>query len=167
MAERLPTLPRRSPPCPAILEVLTRARSWAELVALLMGEAGFGKTTMLNHGAAQATDALILRMPGLEAQSGLDGAGLVGLCEPLFPVLAQLPERYQEAVATALGLTGDGLRIRIGSARPSSGCSQWPLSIPRCRCCSTTLNGSTVSPGMRSCSAAHRLTSHAVGFWWR
>lgn len=63
-----------------------------------------GKTALLRYAASRAGGMTVLSVTGVEAESGLDFAGLHSLVRPVLAVLSQLPEPQREALAAALGL---------------------------------------------------------------
>jgi hypothetical protein len=65
-------------------------------VLVLRGEAGIGKTALLDHFVARAT--------GVEAERELPHAGLQQLCAPFLDRLEHLPGPQRAAVGTAFGL---------------------------------------------------------------
>jgi DNA-binding CsgD family transcriptional regulator len=85
--------------------VLTDVRAGASGVLVLRGEAGIGKSTLLEHCAHAAADLRVLRCSGVEAEMELAFAGLHQLCAPLVERLADLPAPQREALGTAFGLT--------------------------------------------------------------
>jgi DNA-binding CsgD family transcriptional regulator len=102
---------------PASAALLGRERECAEIEGLLenavagesgtlvvRGEAGIGKSALLEYAAERAGEMLVLRATGVQAESDLAFAGLYGLVRPILRVLPQLPERQSEALQGALGL---------------------------------------------------------------
>jgi DNA-binding CsgD family transcriptional regulator len=75
---------------------------------LVTGEAGVGKTALLNRVAAEARrrGALVLRASGAEFEAGLSFAGLSQLLQPLLGELSELDEMDESALRAALGLSG-------------------------------------------------------------
>ncbi|MBW8485204.1 ATP-binding protein [Actinomadura parmotrematis] len=75
-------------------------------VLVLRGEAGIGKTALLE--AAAAPDLRVLRVTGFEAESGIAFAGLNQLVWPLRDRLERLPAPQAGALRGALGLERAG-----------------------------------------------------------
>src|SRR6516164_5547137 len=74
-------------------------------VQLLRGEAGIGKSALLEYATQQAAPEMeILRANGVEAESDLAFAGLYGLLRPVLVHLGDLPQTQSQALAGALGL---------------------------------------------------------------
>jgi len=71
---------------------------------VLSGEPGVGKTALLDHVRATATDATVLTARGLLSEASLSFAGLGDLMRPLVPGLGALPEAQSAALSTALAL---------------------------------------------------------------
>ncbi len=71
--------------------------SWGRFVAarvgvlVLRGEAGIGKTALLEYLVASAPDLTVLRAVGVETEMELAYAGLHQLCAPLLDRLGRLP----------------------------------------------------------------------------
>jgi DNA-binding CsgD family transcriptional regulator len=90
----------RDTECRRIDELLARARAGTSAVLVLRGEPGIGKTALLDHAAADAGDATVLRARGLESEIEVPFAGLDELLRPTLPALDPVPE----PLAAALGL---------------------------------------------------------------
>ncbi|MFD7024450.1 AAA family ATPase [Promicromonospora sukumoe] len=72
---------------------------------LLLGEAGIGKSTLLDHAERVATGFHVVRVAGAQHEAELPFAGLHQLCLPLLGHLADLPATHREALSGAFGLT--------------------------------------------------------------
>src|SRR5690606_30707640 len=72
---------------------------------VVRGEAGVGRTALLDHVAARASGCRVLRAAGVEPERAIAFAGLHQLCAPLLGELAGLPGPQRAALGTALGLT--------------------------------------------------------------
>jgi Flp pilus assembly CpaF family ATPase len=68
---------------------MVRAGRSAALV--LVGEAGVGKTALLDYAIASASDLRVLRAVGVESEMELAFAALHQLCAPLLDRLDGLP----------------------------------------------------------------------------
>ncbi|NKZ02403.1 ATP-binding protein [Actinomadura latina] len=73
---------------------------------VLRGEAGIGKSALLAEAAARVPH--VLRVTGIEAESGMAFAGLNQLLWPVRDRLGALPAAQSAALRTALGETADG-----------------------------------------------------------
>ena len=84
--------------------LLAGARSGQSGVLVIRGEAGIGKTALLSHMAAAASDFRVLHVCGSELEMEFPYAGVQQLCGPLLAFVAQLPEPQQRALEVSLGL---------------------------------------------------------------
>ncbi|MGW0485660.1 AAA family ATPase [Nonomuraea sp. NPDC003214] len=105
----------------AVGALLAAAREGTSGALVVRGEAGIGKTALLDHtaGLARAHGMHVLRATGIEAESELPYAGLSLLTGGLLDRLDALPPRQAAALAGALGLAGsdgDGDTFMIGLA---------------------------------------------------
>ena len=85
--------------------LLSDVRKGHSRVLVLRGEAGIGKSALLDYLAAQATRMQTVRTAGVEAESDFAYSALQSLCAPLLPHLAQLPQVQQDALRVAFGLS--------------------------------------------------------------
>ena len=75
---------------------------------VLRGEAGVGKTALVEHLVRSAPDFTVARAAGVESEMELAFAGVHQLCVPMMGHLGRLPDPQRDALATAFGLsTGD------------------------------------------------------------
>jgi DNA-binding CsgD family transcriptional regulator len=102
--EAAPNLRGRTDECATLDELLAEVRAGRSRVLVLSGEAGVGKTALLDFMAARATDCRLTRWVGVESEMELPFAALRQLCEPLLSHLERLPEPQREALSIALGL---------------------------------------------------------------
>jgi DNA-binding CsgD family transcriptional regulator len=91
--------------CDALDRLLDRARVGQSATLLVLGEAGVGKTALLEHLRGRATDCLVLRAAGVQSEMELAFAGLHQLCAPLLDRLQRLPGAQRRALETAFGLS--------------------------------------------------------------
>ncbi|MDT5263740.1 MAG: hypothetical protein QOI90_366 [Mycobacterium sp.] len=70
---------------------------------MLRGEAGVGKTALLEYASELASGFRVARVAGVEADVELAFAGLQQLCAPLLNQLDELPEPQREALNVAFG----------------------------------------------------------------
>jgi DNA-binding CsgD family transcriptional regulator len=73
-------------------------------VLVLRGEAGIGKTALLEYLQGRAAGCRIARAAGVESEMELPFAGLHQLCVPVLHRLGRLPGPQGEALAVAFGL---------------------------------------------------------------
>ena len=88
----------------ALEEVVAAVRAGESRVLVLRGEAGVGKSALLDQMARTATNMNILRAVGVESEMELAFAALHQLCLPLLDRLPHLPEPQCEALETAFGI---------------------------------------------------------------
>src|SRR4051812_4867881 len=72
---------------------------------LLRGEAGIGKTALLEYLVESASDLTVVRAVGVESEMELAYAGLHQLCAPLLDRLERLPGPQRDALRIVFGLT--------------------------------------------------------------
>ena len=72
---------------------------------VLSGEAGIGKTALLEYLIDRASDLTVLRAAGVESEMELAYAGLQQLCAPLLERLERLPTPQRQALEIVFGLT--------------------------------------------------------------
>jgi DNA-binding CsgD family transcriptional regulator len=75
-------------------------------VLVVHGEAGVGKTALLEYLADRASRCRVLRVVGVQSEMELAFAGLHQLCVPLLDRLRVLPGRQPEALRAAFGMSG-------------------------------------------------------------
>jgi DNA-binding CsgD family transcriptional regulator/tetratricopeptide (TPR) repeat protein len=116
--EGQPTLCGRVGEC-ALLDGLVDAIRRGEGRALVVrGEAGIGKTALLEYLVRSASDLTVLRTVGVESDMELAYAGLHQLCASLLGRLDSLPTPQRQALEIAYGLSAGGApdRFLVGLA---------------------------------------------------
>src|SRR3954452_9210020 len=89
-----------------IAGLLERARAGRAGVVVVTGDAGIGKTALLDEAAALAAGGMtVVRAVGLESEAQLEFSALFDVCRPLSGHLEELGERQAAALANALGVT--------------------------------------------------------------
>jgi DNA-binding CsgD family transcriptional regulator len=101
-------LGRRSE-CAALDQLLASVRAGPSRALVLRGEAGVGKSALLEYLVQHATGCGIARAAGVESEMELAFAGLQQLCTPFVARLERLPGPQRDALGTAFGL-------RVGDA---------------------------------------------------
>jgi len=89
----------------AIGALLEDARASRSGVLVVRGEAGIGKTALLEDTRERASDMHVLSVRGVESEAELPFAGLHQLVRPALALLEQLPAPQARALQGALGLT--------------------------------------------------------------
>jgi DNA-binding CsgD family transcriptional regulator len=88
------------------LDMLLEAVRGGESRALVVrGEAGVGKTALLQYTIDSASQLRVVRAVGVESEMELAFAGLQQLCAPMLDRIERLPGPQRDALATAFGLT--------------------------------------------------------------
>src|SRR4051794_8541706 len=72
---------------------------------VLRGEAGIGKTALLEHLLASSSELTVVRAAGVESEMELAFAGLHQLCSPLLDQLDGLPAPQRQALEVVFGLS--------------------------------------------------------------
>lgn len=93
--------------------LLARAREGRSAAIVLRGEAGIGKTALLDYAAAAADGMLVLRTAGIETEAELAFAGLHLLLRPVLDRIDGLPGPQAAALRGALGLSEPGSQDRF------------------------------------------------------
>ena len=90
----------------SVERVLVRARAGRSGALVVRGEAGIGKTELLElaRGAAVSSGFRVESCAGVEAEAQFAFAGLHQLCTPMLDRLAALPDPQQAALGVAFGL---------------------------------------------------------------
>jgi hypothetical protein len=85
-------------------ELLESARAERGAALALSGEAGIGKTPLLDDARSRAVGMLVLAARGLESESSLPYAGLSQLLAPIVGLRRELPLPRRAALESALAL---------------------------------------------------------------
>src|SRR3954469_4144303 len=88
--------------------LLAQAREGEGGVLVIRGEAGVGKTALLEYVAERATGCRIIRVAGVESEMELAFAGLHQMCGPMLEGLGGLPGPQRDALRVAFGLQAGG-----------------------------------------------------------
>jgi hypothetical protein len=104
----VPTLRGRRSECEALDRLVADVGAGESGVLVLLGEAGVGKSALLDYVSNRASRWRIARAAGVESEIELAFAGLQQLCAPMVGRLDRLPDPQRDALATAFGLrSGD------------------------------------------------------------
>jgi DNA-binding CsgD family transcriptional regulator len=91
--------------CAALEELVRHVAAGESRVLVLRGEAGLGKTALLDWVAECATGCRVARVGGHESEMELAFAGLHQLCAPMVDHLDRVPAPQRTALATAFGMS--------------------------------------------------------------
>jgi DNA-binding CsgD family transcriptional regulator len=88
--------------------LLEKVRGGESAALVIRGEAGIGKTALLDQCIRQAADFRVARIAGAESEMELPFAGLHQLCAPMLAAAQRLPDPQRDALSVAFGLiSGD------------------------------------------------------------
>src|SRR5215467_1215032 len=115
---RQPTLRGRAEECALLDRLVDEVRRGEGRSLVVRGEAGIGKTALLEHLVQSASDLTVLRAVGVESEMELAYAGLHQLCASLLDRLDSLPAPQRQALEIAYGLSAGGApdRFLVGLA---------------------------------------------------
>src|SRR5712672_569870 len=88
----------------ALGQLLEAARGGRSGALVMHGEAGVGKTALLEDAIASAAGMRIARVAGIESEMELAYAALQQLCAPMLDGLGRLPDPQREALGVVFGL---------------------------------------------------------------
>lgn len=94
----------RAPERARLRELLQPVTSGRSCVAVICGEPGIGKTSLLQDAASIVPDALVLRTTGVEGESDIPYAHLADALRPLFSEIPTLPDRQAAALSAAFAI---------------------------------------------------------------
>jgi len=97
--------------------LIAGARVGQSGVLVLVGEAGIGKTALLEWAASQGAGMTMLRATGIEAEREVPFGGLLQLLRPVLDLIDGLPAPQADALAAALALraASAGDRFAVGA----------------------------------------------------
>ena len=91
--------------CARLSGLVETVRKGESGVLVLRGDAGIGKTVLLDYVRRRATGCRVVRAVGVQSEMELPFAALHQLCAPLLDRLERIPEPQREALGTAFGLS--------------------------------------------------------------
>ena len=95
----------RGSECARLDGMIGAVRGGESHTLLLRGEAGIGKSALLDYLASSAGDFQVLRAAGVESEMELAFASLHQLCAPMFDRLGRVPGPQREALETVFGFS--------------------------------------------------------------
>ena len=108
----------RTSECALLDDLVSAIRRGESRSVVLRGEAGIGKTALLEYLVTAASDLRVVRAVGVESEMELAFASLHQLCAPLLDRIEELPAPQRRALETVFGLS-DGTapdRFLVGLA---------------------------------------------------
>jgi DNA-binding CsgD family transcriptional regulator len=90
--------------CRQLDQLLDDVQRGTSRCLVIRGEAGIGKSALLDHLVGQAAHHRVVRAAGVQADAELAFAGLHQVCAPLLPLLDRIPVPQRAALGTAFGL---------------------------------------------------------------
>ena len=90
--------------CAALDQLAASVRAGLSRALVIRGEAGVGKSALLEYLAQHASGCGIARAAGVESEMELAYAGLQQLCAPFLDRVERLPGPQRDALGTAFGL---------------------------------------------------------------
>ncbi|HEY0813403.1 MAG TPA: AAA family ATPase [Pseudonocardia sp.] len=90
--------------CETLSTLVAAAKAGRSQVLVLRGEAGIGKTALLDYLLDRAAGCRVGRAAGVESEMELAYAGVHQLCGPYLERIDQLPAPQRDALGTAFGL---------------------------------------------------------------
>jgi DNA-binding CsgD family transcriptional regulator len=90
--------------CEALDRLVEAVRAGESRAVVVCGEAGVGKTALLDYVAAHASGCAVARAAGVQSEMELAYAGLQQLCAPMLDHLQRLPAPQRDALEVALGI---------------------------------------------------------------
>src|SRR3954452_17538987 len=113
-----PRLRGRAKECALLDDLLSAIRRGESRSLVLKGEAGIGKTALLEYLIASAPELTVVRAVGVQSDMELAFASLHQLCGPLLETLGTLPSPQRHAMGIVFGLASGEApdRFRVGLA---------------------------------------------------
>ncbi|WP_218825687.1 helix-turn-helix transcriptional regulator [Streptosporangium subroseum] len=108
----------RQAECEALDRLLTAVRAGQSRTLVIRGEAGVGKSALLEHLTESASGCRVVRVAGVQSEMELAFAALHSLCAPMLDLLDGLPGPQRDALGTAFGLRAGPVpdRLLVGMA---------------------------------------------------
>ena len=99
--------------CQALDRLLEAVRGGRSGALVLRGEAGIGKTALLEYAIESASDLRVVRAVVVESEMELAFAGLHQLCAPMLDRIDRLPGPQHDALGIAFGLRAGAVPDRF------------------------------------------------------
>ena len=115
----------RADECALLDGLLDDIRRGESRSLVLRGEAGIGKTALLEHLVESASDLTVVRAVGVESEMELAFASVHQLCGPMLDRLPRLPAPQRQALEIVFGLSAgaavDRFLVGLGGVEPVLG----------------------------------------------
>src|SRR3954451_5543823 len=98
----------RASECALLDELVAAIRRGESRSLVLRGEAGIGKTALLEYLIASASGLTVVRAVGVQSDMELGFASLHQLCGPLLDRLERLPVPQRQAIEIVFGVRAGG-----------------------------------------------------------
>src|SRR6516225_8312090 len=95
----------RADACAVLSQLVEDIRHGESRSLVLRGEAGIGKTALLEYLIESASDMTLVRVVGVESEMELAFASLHQLCGPMLDRLDRLPAPQQQALEIVFGMS--------------------------------------------------------------
>ena len=95
----------RAGECAVLDELVEDVRGGGSRSLVLRGEAGIGKTALLDYLVQSASELTVVRAVGVESEMELAFASLHQLCAPMLDRLGRIPGPQRQALETVFGLS--------------------------------------------------------------
>ena len=99
--------------CQALDRLLEAVRGGRSGALVLRGEAGIGKTALMEYAIESASDLRVVRAVVVESEMELAFAGLHQLCAPMLDRIDRLPDPQHDALGIAFGLRAGAVPDRF------------------------------------------------------
>src|SRR3954453_18460509 len=98
--------------------LLANVRGGQSALLVIQGEAGIGKSALLEYAASQASGFHLVQVTGAEAEMELPFAGIHQLCGSVLGQIDVLPQPHRDALNVALGVAAGDVpeRFLVGLA---------------------------------------------------
>jgi DNA-binding CsgD family transcriptional regulator len=103
--QRAPTLTGRRAECAALRRLAESVRGGESQALVVHGEAGIGKTALLDYLAAHPSGCQMARASGVQSEIELPFAALHQLCAPMLDHVGALPAPQRDALRTVFGMS--------------------------------------------------------------
>src|SRR5215216_4491467 len=94
----------RQTECAELERDLDAARRGRSAALVIEGEAGVGKTTLIEHARSRALGFRVLACGGVEMEAELPYAGILALLRPVLHLRDAMPEAQRAALEAVLAL---------------------------------------------------------------